>query len=151
MFYVIERSTKEGGANVPKRVAVNEDIEQAMKKLGMLIKECRGELSLRKVAMPCGIPASQLMSIENGVMAPTAEVYSKLLALLKPGNKKKEMDSLFMTIRQIPPPDICARVMRDENLMNVIREMDDAPLTEVQSVKLIALLSEFRREHKKGD
>ena len=51
MFYVIERSTKEGGANVPKRVAVNEDIEQAMKKLGMLIKECRGELSLRKVAM----------------------------------------------------------------------------------------------------
>ncbi len=129
-----------------KKVAANEDIEQAMKGLGTLIKECRGELSLRKVAIPCGIPASQLMSIENGVMAPTAEVYSKLLSLLDPGDMKNEMDALFMTIRKSPPPDVCDLIISNQNLIPVLRAMGTAKLTEKQMTSLLALIAQGNKE-----
>lgn len=91
-----------------KKVAVDKATERAMKKLGELITECRGGRSLRKIAEPSGIAASQLQSIERGILAPTADVYPKLVDTLQPDEKQKsEMDRLYMTIRKTPPPDIC--------------------------------------------
>ena len=53
MFYVIEHITyRKGGAELPKKVAVDEATERAMKQLGELITECRGTRSLRKIAKP---------------------------------------------------------------------------------------------------
>ena len=72
-----------------KKVAVDKATERAMKKLGELITECRGDRSLRKIAEPSGIAASQLQSIERGILAPTADVYPKLLDTLQPGEKQK--------------------------------------------------------------
>ena len=82
-----------------KKVAVDKATERAMKKLGELITECRGRRSLRKIAEPSGIAASQLQSIERGILAPTADIYPKLLDTLQPDEKQKsEKDSGQLSI-----------------------------------------------------
>ena len=121
MFYVIEhRTIKKGGAELPKKVAVDEATEQAMIRLGDLIAECRGKTSLRTVAAPCGIPASQLQYIEKGIMSPTADIYPKLINTLHPCKEKRtEMDQLYMAIRKTPPPGVCNTIMLSNGLVAV--------------------------------
>ncbi len=131
-----------------KKIAVDTVTEQAMKKLGELIKKCRGAHSLRKIAEPCGIPASQLLSIENGTMAPTADVYLKLLSVLQPDKKSQnEMDKLYMTIRKTPPPDVCELIINNQTLLPLLRAMRKCKLTEKQ---INSLLKSFMQENKKG-
>lgn len=131
-----------------KKIAVDTVTEQAMKKLGELIKKCRGAHSLRKIAEPCDIPASQLLSIENGTMAPTADVYLKLLSVLQPDEKSQnEMDKLYMTIRKTPPPDVCELIINNQTLLPLLRAMRKCKLTEKQ---INSLLKSFMQENKKG-
>ena len=150
MFYVIEHRTyRKGGAELPKKVAVDEATERAMKQLGELITECRGTRSLRKIAEPSGIPASQLQYLEKGIMAPTADVYPKLLNVLNPSEKQRtKMDHLYMAIRKTPPPDICDLIINNQNLIPVLRAMEGAVLT---SEKMKALLTAIAQENRKGD
>ena len=134
---------------MPKKVAVDEATERAMKQLGGLITECRGTRSLRKIAKPSGIPASQLQYLEKGTMAPTADVYPKLLNVLNPSEKQRtKMDHLYMAIRKTPPPDICDLIINNQNLIPVLRAMEGAVLT---SEKMKALLTAIAQENRKGD
>ena len=65
--------------------------------LGSLIKECRGKRSLRSVANAVGLPPSNLKYIEDGVNAPSPEVYAKLIDELRPSESiRKKMDRLYM-------------------------------------------------------
>ena len=56
-----------------------------------------------------------------------------------------------MTIRNTPPPDVCDRVKKDPYLMNIIRSMDDALLTEDQAHQIVKLLGSFASEEKKEE
>lgn len=134
---------------MPNKVAVDKSTERAMKKLGVLIAKCRGSFSLRKIAEPAGIPASQLQYIEKGVMAPTADVYSRLLEVLNPNKMQRtEMDRLFMAIRKTPPPDICELIINNPNLITALRAMRTAKLNE-QEMNL--LLTSIVQEKIIGD
>lgn len=129
------------------------DVVKAKKMLGSLITKCRGKtMSQRQLAAAVGLPPSNMKYIEDGINCPTADVYSKLISALKPSTKKRtELDQAYMIIRNTPPPDVCDRVKKDLHLMNVIRAMDDALLTESQAQQIMALLSSFASENTKGE
>ena len=131
----------------------NIDVVKAKKKLGTLIAKCRGsDMSQRKLAAAVGLSPSNMKYIEDGINGPTADVYSRIIAVLKPSKKKRtELDQAYMLIRNTPPPDVCDRVKKDPHLMNVIRAMDDALLTEAQAQQIMALLSSFTSEKSKGE
>ena len=134
-----------GGAELSKKIAVDKATEQAMKQLGELISEIRGERSLRKVAEPSGIPASQLQYIERGNMAPTAEVYPKLLNTLHPDKKQRsKMDQLYMTIRKAPPPDVCELLINNPNLITVLRSLKDTKLSKQKMDLLLASIAQMK-------
>lgn len=123
---------------MPKKVAVDKATERAMKKLGEVLAECRGERSLRQIAFPSGIAASQLQSIERGYLAPTADVYLKLLDNLRPDEKQSaKMDRLYMAIRKTPPPDVCELVTKNPDLIQLLRAIGDTKLTKKEIKTLI--------------
>lgn len=131
-----------------KKIAVDELTEKAMKDFGELIAECRGTRSLRKIAEPSGIPASQLQYIEKGTMTPTADVYPKLLKTLNPSQKQRtKMDCLYMAIRKTPPPDICDLIVNNQNLVPLLRAMDIAALT---PNRMEDILTSITQSDKKG-
>ena len=132
-----------------KKIAVDQATELAMKQMGELIAEIRGKRSLRKVAEPSGIPASQLQYIERGTMAPTAEVYGKLLDTLQPTKEQKaELDQLFMTIRKTPPPDVCELVTNNPDLIQLLRAIGDAKLTKNE---INALITSTKQKNIEGE
>ena len=132
-----------------KKVAVDKATERAMKKLGELITECRGRRSLRKIAEPSGIAASQLQSIERGILAPTADIYPKLLDTLQPDEKQKsEMDRLYMTIRKTPPPDVCELVTNNPDLIQLLRAIGNAQFTKNE---INALITSVKQKDIKGE
>ena len=132
-----------------KKVAVDKATERAMKKLGELITECRGDRSLRKIAEPSGIAASQLQSIERGILAPTADVYPKLLDTLQPDEKQKaELDRLYMTIRRTPPPDVCELVTNNPDLIQLLRAIGNAQFTKNE---INALITSVKQKDIKGE
>jgi len=80
-------------------------IETTKKELGRKIAQCRGEKSLRQLATQIGLAPSNLKYIEDGINAPTAEIYSKLITVLQPSvQDRKAMDVLYMSLRATPPP-----------------------------------------------
>lgn len=128
-----------------KKIAVDQATELAMKQLGELIAEIRGQRSLRKIAEPSGIPASQLQYIERGTMAPTAEVFSRLLKVLQPDKKqRKEMDQLYMTIRKTPPPDVSGIICNNAGLSDILRGLGEQQLTDAQLSQVKKLLASFK-------
>lgn len=132
-----------------KKVAVDKATERAMKKLGELIMACRGERSLRQIAFPSGISASQLQSIERGILAPTADVYPNLLNTLEPSEKQNsELDRLYMTIRRTPPPDVCEQLISNPNLITVLRTMDGAKLSKKEMNAVLTYIAQMKN---KGD
>lgn len=99
-------------------------------RLGKLIKECRGTMSQRKLAAQVGLVPSHMKSIEDGVHAPTPEVYDKLITTLKPGEAMhSEMDALYMAIRRLPPPDICEWIINNPCMLRVVRRVAAEKLT----------------------
>lgn len=129
------------------------DVVKAKKKLGNLIVKCRkNNMSQRQLAAAVGLLPSNMKYIEDGINCPTADVYSRLIAVLNPSEKKRaELDQAYMLIRNTPPPDVCNRVKKDQHLINLIRAMDDAPLTETQTKQIMTLLSSFAIENDKGE
>ena len=132
---------------MPKKVAVDEATERAMKQLGELITECRGTRSLRKIAEPSGIPASQLQYLEKGIMAPTADVYPKLLNVLNPSEKQRtKMDHLYMAIRKTPPPHVCELLISNPNLITILRSMEDAKLNKKEMNSVLASIAQMKKK-----
>ena len=140
---------RKGGDELPKKVAVDAEAEQAMIKLGALICECRGTNSLRAIAKPSGIPASQLQYIERGTMAPTDDVYPNLIAALHPDKlQRTQMDELYMAIRKTPPPNICNTIISSRGLVEALGAFEGSALSDIQVQKLKALLTSFAEERK---
>ena len=112
--------------------------------LGSLIKECRGKRSLRSVANAVGLPPSNLKYIEDGVNAPSPEVYAKLVDELCPSESiRKKMDRSYMMIRNTPPPDVCGVVSANEDLTDSLRILVGHTLTPGQFQELNSLLRSF--------
>ena len=106
---------------MPNKVAVDQQAKGMIIELGLLIRDCRGTLSQSQLAKRVGLPRSNMKYIEDGVNAPTAEVYDKLIKELKPDlQARQRMDRLYMAIRKVPPPDICRTIT--QNKLQVSRQ-----------------------------
>ena len=105
-------------------------LQECKLRLGELINECRGTMSQRKLAAQVGLVPSHMKSIEDGILAPTPEVYDKLITTLKPGEAMhSEIDALYMVIRRLPPPDICEWIINNPCMLRVVRRVAAEKLT----------------------
>ena len=120
------------------------DVKNQKIELGKLLKECRGERSLRNVAAAVGLSPSNLKYIEDGVNAPSPEIYIKLMHELEPkGKVKKDIEHAYMLIRQAPPPDVCKVITDNKNLNDSLRILEGHTLTPQQFQELNTLLRSF--------
>ena len=132
------------------------EIIKAKQQLGKKIKNLRESqketLSLRKLAGLVNLPPSNMKYIEDGVNAPTAEVYDAIIRNLKPKDKlHAEMDSLYTIIRGTPPPDVCDIVRKNTGMNDALRIVKDQELSAQQIASLKALLTSFKTETVRGE
>ena len=121
-----------------------EDIKKQRIKLGKLIKDCRGEKTMRSVAVAVGLSPSNLKYIEDGTNAPSPKIYTKLMQTLEPKGKiKKDIERAYMIIREAPPPDVYQIIKKNEGLNDSLRIIGGHTLTQQQLKELDALLKSF--------
>ena len=135
----------------PDKVSAEE--KQKRVKLGKALKQLREkrDLSLREVAEPIGIVASQLMTLESGANVPSPRVYNELVKLLKPSvSQRKSWDKLYSELRGTPPPDVCEIVMATEGMNDALRLLEGVSLTPEQLQELKETLLRFRPPDKGG-
>lgn len=140
-----------------KCLAESAEIKKAKVQLGKKIKQLRESkkpvISQRKLAPLVGLSSSSnLKYIEDGVNAPTAEVYDAIIQVLAPKSKQRaEMDRLYTIIRGIPPPDVCNIICRNQDMNDALRILEDHELTDQQIASLKALLTSFKTETTEGE
>lgn len=139
-----------------KSVTESAEIIKAKKQLGKKIKQLReskkDSISQRKLASLVGLPPSNMKYIEDGVNAPTAEVYDAIIRNLKPGDKlQADMDRLYTIIRGTPPPDVCDIVLKNNGMNDALRIVKNQELSAQQIASLKALLTSFKIETAKGE
>ena len=118
--------------------------------LGKKIAACRGEMSLRQLALQVGIAPSNMKYIEDGVNAPTAEVYGKLIAILKPSAEERQaMDVLYMSLRATPPPDICEWILNNPEVIASIRRIRGRNLMAHQMELVDTLFDSIDKENER--
>lgn len=123
--------------------------KELKEELGELIKFNRKEIgeSQRGLSKAIGLPNSNLKYIEDGINAPSFEIYKKIMAKLNPNSKARErMDYLYSAIRGTPPPDICEFILANNEIFNSIRK-NKYRLTRTQTEKLNTLLEGFAKEN----
>lgn len=131
-----------------KTKKADKTIEKHKKKLGKKICTLRGEMSQRELAKKINLPNSNLKYIEDGVNAPTNEVYEKIIDTLSPPPKeRKEMDKLFSLIRNTPPPDVCNIIIKTEGMNEAIRLIDGIPLNSEQLERVKELFISLKKEN----
>ena len=131
---------------MPAKVASDKASERAKKNLGSLIVRCRGTLSQSQLAKRVGLPRSNMKYIEDGVNAPTADVYDKLIKELKPDlQTHHHMDHLYMAIRKVPPPDVCRTITQNKDLVDAMRKLEGCNLTPDQIESVSALFASFQK------
>ena len=136
---------------MPNKVAVDQRVKDMIIELGSLIRDCRGTLSQSQLAKRVGLPRSNMKYIEDGVNAPTAEVYDKLIKELKPDlQARQRMDRLYMAIRKVPPPDICRTITQNKDLVDAMRKLEGCNLTSDQIESVAALFASFQ-ENSEGE
>lgn len=136
---------------MPKTAVKDKTIETAKRKLGKEIVECRKELSQRKLAAAVGLPPSNMKYIEDGVNAPSSEVYKKIIEVLHPDkSRRKKMDKLYMTIRKTPPPDVCEIMIENEEINDAVRLIEGQVLTDAQIHTVKSLFTTFIPNKEKG-
>lgn len=124
--------------------------------LGQAIKAIRtdderGYVSLRKMEDAVGIPASNIKYIEDGVNAPSPEVYEAIIRELNPTDaERKELDRLYSLIRGTPPPDVCKIICANAELNNSLRVLENQTLTKEQIAEVTALLTSFKIQTTEG-
>lgn len=132
-----------------KNVTKRTEIGKAKKQLGKIIKQLRESkkesISLRKLASLVNLPPSNMKYIEDGVNAPTAEVYDAIIQNLVPCDKlHAEMDQLYTIIRGTPPPDVCDIVCKTEGMYDILRFVRDHEFSDQQISSLKTLLASFK-------
>ena len=137
---------------MPSKVAADKGVDRAKKVLGNLIFRWRRDtLNQSQLAQRVGLPRSNMKYIEDGVNAPTAEVYEKLIRELRPdGKTQRRMDRLYMEIRKVPPPDVCRTIAEHMDLIDVIRKLEGCRLTPDRIERISALFVSFQ-EKEEGD
>lgn len=131
---------------MPNKVAVDQQAKDMIIELGLLIHDCRGTLSQSQLAKRVGLPRSNMKYIEDGVNAPTAEVYDKLIKELKPDlQTRQRMDRLYMAIRKVPPPDICRTITQNKDLVDAMRKLEGCNLTPDQIESVATLFASFQK------
>ena len=136
---------------MPNKVAVDQQAKDMIIELGLLIRDCRGTLSQSQLAKRVSLPRSSMKYIEDGVNAPTAEVYDKLIKELKPDlQTRQRMDRLYMAIRKVPPPDICRTITQNKDLVDAMRKLDGCNLTPDQIKSVTTLFASFQ-ENREGE
>ena len=136
---------------MPNKVAVDQQAKGMIIELGLLIRDCRGTLSQSQLAKRVGLPRSNMKYIEDGVNAPTAEVYDKLIKELKPDlQARQRMDRLYMANRKVPPPDICRTITQNKDLVDAMRKLEGCNLTSDQIESVAALFASFQ-ENSEGE
>lgn len=139
-----------------KKPAESTEIKKAKIQLGKKIKQLRESkkptMSQRKLASLIGLPSSNMTYIEDGVNAPTAEVYDAIIQVLAPTPKQRaEMDRLYAIIRGTPPPDVCNIICRNQGMNDALRVIKNYDLTDQQIASLKALLTSFKTETAEGE
>ncbi|MFV0518247.1 MAG: hypothetical protein ACK5MV_12700 [Aminipila sp.] len=136
-----------------KKIIYNKVVEKAKKQLGKEIVKCRGETrSQRNLASAVGLPPSNMKYIEDGVNAPTGDVYAKIIQELKPQLKQqKKMDQLYIIIRNVPPPDVCEIINCNQDLFNIIRILGVKQLSKDQLETTRKLFESFNENNLKGE
>lgn len=127
----------------------NEDKKQLKVELGKLIKSNREakDYSQRGFAKVIDLPNSNLKYIEDGINAPSPEVYKNIILQLNPNDKDRDkMDYLYSQIRRTPPPDICEFMIENDEVFNAIRK-NKYKLTRIQTGQLNKLLENFAEEN----
>lgn len=135
-----------------RRSILNREIDnkkELKEELGQLIKfnrKAKGE-SQRGLAKAIDLPNSNLKYIEDGINAPSPEVYKNIILMLKPSDKDRDkMDYLYSQIRGTPPPDICEFLIENDEVFGSIRK-NKCKLTRTQTEKLNTLLEAFAKEN----
>ena len=123
--------------------------KELKEELGQLIKfnrKAKGE-SQRGLARAIDVPNSNIKYIEDGVNAPSFEIYKKIMIELNPNSKDREkMDYLYSRIRGTPQPDICEFMLANNEIFDSIRK-NKCRLTRTQTEKLNTLLEAFAKEN----
>ena len=102
-----------------------EDKKELKEALGLLIKSNRESkgCSQRSLAKTINLSNSNLKYIEDGINAPSFEVYKKIMVELNPNSKDRDrMDYLYSQIRGTPPPDICEFIIENDEVFESIRK-----------------------------
>ena len=129
--------------------SIIKDIEKAKSKLGTEIAKNRGELRQRKLAQAVGLPPSNMKYIEDGVNAPSHDVYAKIIEELNPPPRQRAvMDKLYATIRKTPPPDVCETINSNQELFDVFRIIKSQQLSKEQITRAKELFQTFANENK---
>ena len=139
-----------------KSVSESIEIIKAKQQLGKKIKSLRESqketISLRKLAGLVNLPPSNMKYIEDGVNAPTAEVYDAIIRNLRPKDKlHDEMDRLYTLIRETPPPDVCNIILRQKGMNDTLRIIEGQELSVQQIEDLQKLLTSFITEPARGE
>lgn len=130
-------------------VIKDKDMEKAKIKLGVEIAKSRGKASQRKLAQAVGLPPSNMKYIEDGVNAPSHDVYAKIIEELKPPPRKRAvMDKLYAAIRKTPPPDVCETINSNQDLFDVFRIIKSQQLSQEQIIRARELFQTFADENK---
>ena len=132
------------------------EIKKAKVQLGKKIKQLRESkrpaISQRKLASLVGLPSSNMTYIEDGVNAPTAEVYDAIIQVLTPTPKQRaDMDRLYTIIRGTPPPDVCNIICQNQGMNDALRILEGYELTDQQLASLEVLLTSFKTETAEGE
>ena len=126
-----------------------EDKKELKEALGLLIKSNRESkgCSQRSLAKTINLSNSNLKYIEDGINAPSFEVYKKIMVELNPNSKDRDrMDYLYSQIRGTPPPDICEFIIENDEVFESIRK-NKCKLTRTQTYQLNKLLESFAEEN----
>lgn len=135
-----------------KKQKQDKTVEAAKKKLGKIISKSRGETSLRALAKSVGLPPSNMKYIEDGINAPTAEIYTAIVQNLKPDKRTHdEMDRLYSVIRGAPPPDVCSIILNQKGMNDTLRIIEGQELSDKQMEELQKLLISFITESTRGE
>ena len=135
----------------PDKISAEE--KRQRERLGKAIRQRRekNDLSLRQVAEPIGISASNLMALESGANVPSPRVYKGLVEILRPNAaQRKSWDKLYSGLRGTPPPDVCEIVMATDGMNDALRLLDGMSLTPDQLQELKEMLLRFRPPDKGG-
>lgn len=105
----------------------------------------RGYIPMRRLADAIHIPASNLKYIEDGVNAPSPDVYIALLENLPvTDTEQQELDLMYSAIRGTPPPDVCRIICTNHELNDALRLIGDDVLSGEQIAEITALIASYK-------